>query len=197
VRTARCFHPQHAPLTRRLLERAALAGGERALEVGCGFGDLTIELARRVGPSGFAAGIDLSFAMLETAMDSARTAGLRNIRFENLDAQTHPFIEREFDLIVSQFGVMFFADPVAAFANVRSALRPEGQSCSCAGSRASATRASRFHWTQSQNSLSFLRPGHPRRPVSLALPILTAFVRFSTPQASPTSRSKTYTRNCP
>jgi len=127
ARTARCFHPQHAPLTRRLLGRAALAGGERALEVGCGFGDLTIELARQVGPSGFVVGIDLSVAMLEQTEGSARTAGLRNIRFDSCDAQTHAFQEPAFDLMVSQFGVMFFADPVTAFANMRVALRPGGR----------------------------------------------------------------------
>lgn len=117
----------HAPLTRRIIDRAAPAAGERALDVGCGFGELTMELAQRVGPTGFAVGIDLSSAMLEKAEDSARAAGLRNTRFENCDAQTHAFREPAFDLMVSQFGVMFFADPVAAFANMRAALRPGGR----------------------------------------------------------------------
>ena len=114
----------HAPLTRRLIERAAPAAGERVLDVGCGFGDLTLELARRVGPSGFVVGIDLSSAMLEQAEKSARAVGIGNIHFENCDVQTNVFQERRFDLMVSQFGVMFFADPVVAFRNLRSALRP-------------------------------------------------------------------------
>jgi len=117
----------HPPITRRLIDRAAAAIGERVLDVGCGFGDLTMELARRVGPSGFAVGIDLSSAMLEEAEGSARAAGLRNTRFENCDAQTYVFQEPAFDLTVSQFGAMFFADPVAAFRNIRSALRRGGR----------------------------------------------------------------------
>ncbi len=117
----------HALLTRRLIERAAPAAGERVLDVGCGFGDLTLELARRVGPSGFVVGIDLSSAMLEQAEKLARAAGMGNIHFENCDVQTNVFQERGFDLMVSQFGVMFFADPVVAFRNMRSALRPGGR----------------------------------------------------------------------
>ena len=97
------------------------------MDIGCGFGDLTIELAQIVGPNGFALGVDLSSPMLEKAENSARTAGLRNIRFENVDAQTHAFPEHAFELMVSQFGVMFFADPVAAFANLRSTLRRGGR----------------------------------------------------------------------
>jgi SAM-dependent methyltransferase len=118
---------ERGQFTRRLIERVTPAMGERALDVGCGFGDLTMELARRVGPTGFAVGIDLSFAMLKAAADSARPARINNIRFENVDAQTHAFKEREFDLAVSQFGVMFFADAVAAFRNIKSALRPGGR----------------------------------------------------------------------
>ncbi len=65
--------------------------------------------------------------MLGKAEASARTAGLRNIRFENVDAQTHTFEAPASDFMVSQFGVMFFADPIAAFRNIRSALRPNGR----------------------------------------------------------------------
>ena len=118
---------ERAPLTRRLIEKAAATAGERALDIGCGFGDVTIELARLVGPNGFALGVDLSAPMLEKAEESARAAGLRNIRFENIDAQTHAFQEHAFELLVSQSGVMFFADAVAAFANLRSTLRRDGR----------------------------------------------------------------------
>jgi trans-aconitate methyltransferase len=78
---------ERAPLTRRLIERATPAAAERALDIGCGFGDLTMELARRIGSSGFAVGIDLSSALLEKAAEAARIARLGNIRFENLDVQ--------------------------------------------------------------------------------------------------------------
>jgi len=110
-----------------LIKKAAPTGGEHGLDIGCGFGDLTIELAQIVGPNGFALGVDLSSPMLEKAENSARAAGLRNIRFENVDAQTHAFPEHAFELMVSQFGLMFFADPVAAFANLRPTLRRGGR----------------------------------------------------------------------
>ena len=117
----------NAPLSRRLIDRAAPTAGEYALDVGCGFGDLTMELVRRVGPSGFAVGIDLSSAMLEEARRSARAASVKNIRFVNADVQIHAFGKLVFDLMVSQFGVMFFADPIAAFANIRGLLRPDAR----------------------------------------------------------------------
>ena len=72
-------------------------------------------------------GVDVSAAMVARAAGSAREAGLANVRFENADAQTHRFPAAEFDLLYSRFGVMFFADPTAAFTNLRAALRPGGR----------------------------------------------------------------------
>jgi SAM-dependent methyltransferase len=118
---------QISPLGRRAMDRAAIAAGERVLDVGCGCGETTLELARRVGPAGRVTGIDLSTAMLERAKGEARAAGLTNVRFENADAQTHSFPPAGFDLLYSRFGVMFFTDPAAAFANLGSALRPGGR----------------------------------------------------------------------
>jgi len=109
------------PLTHRLLERAALREGERVLDVGCGAGYTTVEIARRVGPEGRATGLDISSVMLEGARRRAREASVA-IELLESDAQKHTFAADAFDVLVSRFGVMFFADPTAAFANLHTAL---------------------------------------------------------------------------
>jgi len=118
---------QIAPLGRAAMERAALAAGERVLDVGCGCGHTSLELAGRVGPAGAVLGADISAVMLEQARERARAAGLPHLRFENVDAQTHDFGPDAFDVAYSRFGVMFFADPRAAFANLLRGLRPGGR----------------------------------------------------------------------
>jgi SAM-dependent methyltransferase len=95
---------------------------DRVLDIGCGNGRLTRLAAARARS---ATGVDLSGPMLATAR--ARAAEVPNVAFEQCDVQVHPFAEGGFDLAVSRFGVMFFADPVAAFANVRRALSPGGR----------------------------------------------------------------------
>jgi SAM-dependent methyltransferase len=115
---------QIAPLGGEALDRIGVGAGQRVLDVGCGCGQTTFELARRVGAEGAVLGADISRPMLESARDRALEAGLRNARFEHSDAQVHPFEAEAFDLVFSRFGVMFFSDPVAAFANLLRALRP-------------------------------------------------------------------------
>lgn len=110
--------------------RALLAAvpGERdaaVLDIGCGTGRSTREVAR-LASSGSALGVDLSAKMLEHARAAASAEGLSNVRFEQADAQVQPFPPDAFDLALSVFGAMFFGDPVAAFANIRRALRPGG-----------------------------------------------------------------------
>ena len=105
------------------LAELALPPGTNALDVGCGWGDTAIELARKVGPSGRVLGLDCCDAFLEKGRRDAAAQGLSNVRFVAADVQTHRF-EREFDFCFSRFGMMFFANPVAAMRNVRSALRP-------------------------------------------------------------------------
>ncbi len=83
-----------------------------------------LEIGRRVGPAGLVLGIDISAPMLERAVE---TAGAANVRFQSADAQTHRLSPGAFDVVYSRFGVMFFADPAAAFANLRAALRPGGR----------------------------------------------------------------------
>ncbi|WP_437967881.1 methyltransferase domain-containing protein [Sorangium sp. So ce260] len=114
---------QIRPLGALAMDRAGIAAGERILDVGCGMGDTTLELGRRVGPGGAAVGVDVSAPMLDRARAAALAAGAANVAFENADAQTAA-LPGPFDVLYSRFGVMFFADPGAAFANLRKALRP-------------------------------------------------------------------------
>ena len=110
-----------------VLASASLSPGERVADVGCGNGAVTIDAARRVGPNGRALGIDISTPMLDLARRRAKEAGVGNVEFIEADAQVHPFGGGSLDAIVSRFGVMFFDDPEAAFANFASALRPSGR----------------------------------------------------------------------
>jgi len=112
-----------------LLRRSAVAAGERALEIGCGTGAFTVPLAEAVGERGQVLGADISDAMLAGAEKRVAESGRRNISLMQADAQTHPFEPGRFDLVASRFGVMFFADPAAAFTNLRSAARPGGRLC--------------------------------------------------------------------
>lgn len=95
------------------------------LDVGCGFGETTIAWARHVGPEGRAVGVDPCEPFLTVGRADAAAAGVQNTRFVRADAQTTPFAD--FDRIFSAFGVMFFAQPVAALRNLRAALRPSGR----------------------------------------------------------------------
>ena len=101
----------------------ALPPGARVLDVGCGWGDTAIELARKVGPTGYVLGLDCCDKFLEGGRRDAKAAGLSNVEFVSADVQTYHF-RREFDFCFSRFGMMFFANPVAAMRNVRSALKP-------------------------------------------------------------------------
>jgi SAM-dependent methyltransferase len=107
----------------RLLEAAAVSQSARVLDIGCGCGQSTRD-AGRTASSGHALGVDLSIPMLERARELARAEGLTNVTFEQADAQVHPFGSDAFDLAISRFGVMFFDDPVAAFANIGRSLGP-------------------------------------------------------------------------
>ena len=105
------------------LSAAAARTGEHAIDIGCGTGDTTAALARAVGVTGHVLGVDIS----EPLIAAARTHRLDNATFAVGDATTHPFKVGHYDLVFSRFGVMFFADPVAAFRNIRRALKPEGR----------------------------------------------------------------------
>lgn len=112
------------PLTEAALEAAAPQAGERVIDVGCGCGASVLELARRVGPGGHVQGLDISVPMAARAQARIAAAGLDNAGVLVSDASTHPFPQADTDLLFSRFGVMFFADPAAAFANLHRAMRP-------------------------------------------------------------------------
>ncbi len=99
--------------------------GDRVVDVGCGFGDTAMELARRVGPRGSVLGIDCCDAFLAYGRADAAAEGLENVRFLEADVQTYPF-EPEHDFCFSRFGTQFFENPVAALRNMRTALKPGG-----------------------------------------------------------------------
>jgi SAM-dependent methyltransferase len=114
-----------APVSDILIDRAKAKDGERIIDVGCGCGATTIALAQKVGPTGHVFGVDISAPMLARARQVA-PAGLP-VDFVLADATVHPFDRASSDLLVSRFGVMFFAEPALSFANMRKALRPSGR----------------------------------------------------------------------
>jgi SAM-dependent methyltransferase len=111
-------------LHNELFRAAARVGSrDRVLDIGCGTGQSTREAAR-AAVAGSAVGVDLSERMLERARQLSDDQGLPNITYQRADAQVHHFPPTHFDLCISRFGTMFFADPVAAFTNIGRALRP-------------------------------------------------------------------------
>ena len=113
------------PVQDALLAHAAVQAGQTVLDIGCGCGVTTIALARQVGHRGRVIGADVSTPMVAQAR--RLSAGLANVEYIVVDAATHPFPAAIADLMISRFGVMFFGDPTAAFANMHKALKPTGR----------------------------------------------------------------------
>ena len=124
VAVADWIESQLSEIGRLALEASGAKPGERVLDVGCGNGFTAIELARRVGETGKVLGLDLSHPMLKDAAVRAQAAGFPLIRFLQGDAQTERLDPIYFDLVFSRFGVMFFDDPLAAFANLARQAQP-------------------------------------------------------------------------
>jgi hypothetical protein len=143
----------------RLRAAAAVARGDRVLDLGCGTGQSTRDAARAAAP-GHVLGIDISASSIERARERTAAARLENATYEHGDAQTHLFAPGSFGLAISRFGAMFFSDPIAAFANVARALRCNGAWCCSSGSSASATRGP---WPSTPPSGGRLRPRLPQR----------------------------------
>jgi len=111
----------------RIIEAAAPGPGERVLDVGCGNGAVALAVSALVAPGGSVMGLDISGPMLAYARRRAEAAGIARVSFRKGDAQVYPLPPASFDAVVSRFGVMFFDDPVAAFANLGRALKPGGR----------------------------------------------------------------------
>lgn len=127
VAEAEHFDRMLGPYGEKVIAALAPEPGEKILDVGCGNGALALDVAARVGPQGHVLGLDLSGPMLGLAKQRAGERGLGNVAFEKSDVQVHEFGSAEFDGVMSRFGVMFFDDPVAAFSNLRSAVRKGGR----------------------------------------------------------------------
>ncbi|MBI1260932.1 MAG: methyltransferase domain-containing protein [Rhizobiales bacterium] len=115
-----------APMSAAVLSAAALKSGEQVLDIGCGCGATTLEAARILGPNGHVTGVDISDPMVKRARERA-TAAKIDATFNVADAATYHFKAAQFDAMISRFGVMFFDNPPAAFANIRASLKATGR----------------------------------------------------------------------
>ena len=111
----------------RIIEAVVPRPGDEVLDVGCGNGAVALAASALVAPGGSVMGLDISGPMLGYARRRAAAAGIASVSFRKGDAQVYPLPPASFDAVVSRFGVMFFDDPVAAFANLGRALRPGGR----------------------------------------------------------------------
>jgi SAM-dependent methyltransferase len=157
----------------RLLAHAAPAVGEKVLEIGCGTGATTLLLAAAVGASGRVLAVDISEPMLEAARRRLEDSSFRQVRLLLADAATESFERAFFDLAISRFGVMFFADPAAAFKNLLAALGRGGRLVFACW----APLAENPHWLiPYEVALRHLGPGAPQPlrapgPLSLSDPV--------------------------
>jgi SAM-dependent methyltransferase len=126
VRYQEMLDRQLDAIGRMVMDVAGVADGETVLDVGCGCGSTSLELAQRVTSHGSVMGVDISKPMLGLARERAQKGQVTNVTFTHADAQTYMF-RPEFDLIYSRFGVMFFSDPPAAFANLHQAMKRGGR----------------------------------------------------------------------
>lgn len=114
------------PFERLLVDAVAKEGARRVLDIGCGAGATSLAIARHMDGQGHCTGLDIAEPLVDVARRRAQLAGQTNVGFLCADAQRHAFASENHDAVVSRFGVMFFEDPVAAFSNIRRALRPGG-----------------------------------------------------------------------
>ena len=118
---------QIAPLGLEALRVLAPAPGEAILDIGCGCGQTSLDLARRVGSEGRVEGVDISVPMLEVARRRPLSKLTRPPEFREVDAQSGDLGHAMYDAAFSRFGLMFFSDPIVAFSNIRRALKPRGR----------------------------------------------------------------------
>jgi SAM-dependent methyltransferase len=118
---------QIAPLGHEALRALAPVHGEHVIDIGCGCGETSVDLAARVGATGRVVGVDISKPMLGVARRRALPPGIARLEFREVDAQAGDLGRGIFDAAYSRFGVMFFGDPVAAFANIRASMKDRGR----------------------------------------------------------------------
>lgn len=152
-----------SPITAALLDHLPLDGCRQALDVGCGGGSQSLQLARALGPGSAVTGIDISAPMLEVARAKAGECdeGCGSLAFIEADASEYRFKPGSFDLLFSRFGVMFFDDPQGAFNNMSAALRP-GALLGFACWR--ALQDNDWAWLPLQTALRHVPPPEPPEP---------------------------------
>lgn len=121
------FEAMIAPIGAALIARCGFQPGERVVDIGCGGGLTTLDIARAVGPGGHATGVDIAPRLTALARQRQASAGIANADFRCGDAQELALERASFDRLTSRFGVMFFADSTAAFTNMRGWLKPGGR----------------------------------------------------------------------
>jgi SAM-dependent methyltransferase len=125
------FEGMISPIGQALVDRAGFSAGERVIDIGCGAGGTSIDIARRVEPHGAVLGVDISSQLVEAAARRQRDQNVPNVRFLCADAATVALEGPRFDRLFSRFGLMFFPDARAAFANLRTLLRAGGRADFC------------------------------------------------------------------
>src|SRR5437667_12148573 len=159
VQRAETQEARNIEVAHLVLREAHPAPGERVLDVGCGPGATALPVAAAVGPTGHVTGIDISEPMLGLLRRRIAEQGIANLTTLLADAQTHGFPPASFDLVTSRFGVMFFADPKAAFRNLAGALRPGGRLAMAVWS----SIADNVHW-KIPHDITVERVGPPAPP---------------------------------
>jgi SAM-dependent methyltransferase len=144
-----------------MLSAAVIGEKDAVLDVGCGNGQTTRLAAQRT--TGEVVGIDISVPMLDRANAAAEGLGLTNLRFEHGDAQVHPFPDAAFDVVISRFGLTFFAEPIPALANIGRAMRPGGRLAAiCVGNYGEGDWAPVLGAMAGSLPLDFLNAPNPR-----------------------------------
>ena len=166
VRNQAVMDASLADATAALLPLADIRPGERVLDIGCGSGELSLLAADAVGASGLVTGADVSRPLL--ALARQRAAERANVRFLEADAATHAFAP-EYDLLVSRFGVMFFDDPVVAFANLRRAAVPGGRLAFVCWRSVAENEYAAMPFAVAQPQMPPLPPADPNAPGPFAL----------------------------
>src|SRR5258708_6336062 len=151
-----------------LQQEAAPQPGERVLDIGCGTGATAIPFAQAVGLEGHVTGVDISEPMLEQCRKNIATTGAGNITLVKADAQVHRFPADSFNLLISRFGVMFFADPVAAFTNLHAGLRQGGRLCMAVWASLDENTHLKIPFEIAVKHLGEPKPVDPREPGPMA-----------------------------